>query len=74
MAWHTPTGSRVRALRKRGFNGAYHNWSAEHCRQYVNEFAFRRNEGNVEVDAQDRLDALFGRMSGKTIIYGEWTR
>ena len=27
------------------------------------------NEGNVEVDTQGRLDALFGAMSGKTITY-----
>ncbi len=64
----------VWAALKRGYNGVYHNWSRKHCQQYVNEFAFRLNEGNCDVGTQDRLDTLFSRMSGKTITYGELTR
>ncbi len=63
----------VWAVLKRGFNGTYHNWSKKHCRHYVNEFAFRLNEGNCERDTQDRLDDLFRAMTGKTITYEELT-
>ncbi len=71
---HTNGIESVWAVLKRGYNGVCHNWSRKHCQQYVNEFAFRLNEGNCEVDTQDRLDALFSRMSGKTITYEELTR
>ncbi|MDE0094875.1 MAG: IS1595 family transposase [Gammaproteobacteria bacterium] len=63
----------VWAVLKRGFNGVYHNWSKKHCQRYVNEFAFRLNQGNCERDTQDRLDDLFRAMVGKTITYSELT-
>ena len=71
---HTNGIESVWAVLKRGYNGVYHNWSAKHCRQYVNEFAFRLNEGNVEVDTQNRLNALFAKISGKTITYRKLTQ
>ncbi len=63
----------VWAVLKRGYNGIYHNWSKKHCQAYVNEFAFRLNEGNCERDMQDRLNDLFRAMVGKTITYEELT-
>ena len=69
---HTNGLAPVWAVLKRGFNGVYHNWSKKHCRQYVNEFAFRLNEGNCERDTQDRVDDLFCGMVGKTLTYEEW--
>ena len=73
MAWHIPMGSRVFGqCLKRGFNGIYQN-EQKHCHRYVNEFTFRLNEGNCEIDTEDRLDSLFRAMTGKTITYDELT-
>ena len=66
---HTNGIEGVWAVLKRGYNGVYHHWSKKHCRTYVNEFAFRLNDGNCERDTQDRLDSLFSRMAGKQITY-----
>jgi len=68
---HTNGIESVWAVLKRGYNGVYHNWSRKHTRKYVDEFSFRLNDGNCEVDTQERLDALFGKMAGKTITYKE---
>ncbi len=35
----------------------------------MNEFTFRLNEGNVDIDTQDRLNSLFRDMKDKTITY-----
>lgn len=70
---HTNGIESVWAVLKRGFNGVYHNWSKKHCRAYVDEFTFRLNEGNCEIDTEDRLDSLFKAMVGKTITYKELT-
>lgn len=37
--------------------------------RYINEFVFRLNEGNVDIDTQGGLDSLFYSMQGKTIAY-----
>ena len=66
---HTNGVESVWSTIKRGFNGVYHHWSKKHCQQYINEFTFRLNEGNVTRDTQDRLDDLFKSMVGKTITY-----
>ena len=54
---------------ERGLHGTFHHVSEKHLNRYVQEFAFRLNEGNCAVDTQDRLDALFGQMPGNTITY-----
>lgn len=66
---HTNGIESVWSTIKRGFHGTYHHWSKKHCQQYVNEFTFRLNEGNVDRNTQDRLDDLFRAMVGKTITY-----
>ena len=70
---HTNGIESVWAILKRGFNGVYHNWSRKHCRQYINEFTFRLNEGSCTRDTQDRLNDLFRAMEGKTLTYKELT-
>ena len=63
----------VWAVMKRGYNGVYHNWSKKHMRAYINEFAFRLNEGSCKVDTEDRLDSLFKAMPHKTITFEKLT-
>ena len=70
---HTNGIESVWAVLKRGFNGVYHNWSKKHCRAYVDEFTFQLNEGNCEIDTEDRLASLFRAMVGKKITYAALT-
>ena len=66
---HTNGIESVWLVLKREYNGVYNYWSRRHCRQYVNEFTFRLNEGNCVRNTQDRLADLFAAMAGKTITY-----
>ena len=68
---HTNGIESVWAVLKRGFNGTYHNWSEKHCDRYVDEFAFRLNEGNCEIDTMDRIESLCKGMDGKRLKYKE---
>ena len=70
---HTNGIESVWAVLKRGFNGVYHQWSRKHTRAYVDEFTFRLNEGNCEIDTEDRLASLFRSMVGKKITFEELT-
>lgn len=70
---HTNGIESVWAVLKRGIHGTFHHVSAKHLGRYVNEFTFRLNEGNCQVDTADRMAALFGAMPGKTITFKELT-
>lgn len=59
----------VWAVLKRGFYGVYHSFSEKHLQRYVDEFAYRLNEGNVRVHTMDRIDALLRKTIGKRITY-----
>lgn len=71
---HTNGIESVWAVLKRGVHGVYHHVSPQHLGRYVNEFAFRLNEGNVRQHTMKRLDALIAASIGKRITYAELTR
>ncbi len=54
-------------------NGIYYGWSKKHMWAHINEFTFRLNEGNCEIDTTQRLDAVFRGLVGKTITCQEFT-
>ncbi len=68
---HTNGIESVWAVLKRGYNGVYHNWSVKHMHRYINEFTFRLNEGNVEIDTLDRMASLSKNIGGKRLTYRE---
>lgn len=55
---HTNSIESVWAVLKQGYNSVYHSMNKKHLGRYINEFAFRLNEGNCEVDTIDRLKAM----------------
>jgi transposase-like protein len=68
---HTNGIASVWAVMKRGLHGVYHHASRKHLGRYVNEFAFRLNEGNVKTHTLTRLDAMIAATAGKRITYKE---
>jgi transposase-like protein len=66
---HTNGIESVWAVLKRGFYGVYHSFSEKHLQRYVDEFAYRLNEGNVRVHTMDRIDALLWKTVGTRITY-----
>jgi transposase-like protein len=59
----------VFAVLKRGVIGVYHHASPKHLGRYVDEFAFRLNEGNVKVHTLVRLNSFAAGTSGKRLTY-----
>ena len=59
----------VFAVLKRGLIGVYHHASPKHLTRYVDEFAFRLNEGNVARHTLERLDSFVTRVAGKRLTY-----
>ena len=63
----------VWAVLKRGIHGVYHHTSKKHLARYVNEFAFRLNDGNVKTHILLRLNALVDQCVGKRLTYESLT-
>lgn len=59
----------VWAVLKRGVYGTYHHVSPKHICRYVDEFAFRLNQGNVARHTLDRLDSFVDGVAGKRLTY-----
>jgi transposase-like protein len=59
----------VFAVLKRGLIGVYHHASKKHLGRYVDEFAFRLNEGSVKHHTLTRLESLVGAVAGKRLTY-----
>ena len=59
----------VFAVLKRGLIGVYHHASPKHLERYVDEFAFRLNEGNVKNHTMTRLDSFIDGTAGKRLTY-----
>jgi transposase-like protein len=63
----------VSAVMKRGMFGVYHHSSDKHLGRYVDEFAFRLNEGNVKRHTLQQLDSFIVAVAGRRITYKELT-
>lgn len=59
----------VFAVMKRGLIGVYHHASPKHLGRYVDEFAFRLNDGNVARHTLQRLDSFVKAVAGKRLTY-----
>jgi transposase-like protein len=74
---HTNSIESVWALLKRGFYGTFHSFSRKHTGSYIKEFAFRLNQGNVNIDTADRIRSLVQgcmkkRLTYKLLTQGGW--
>lgn len=61
------------AVLKRGIYGTWHHVSVKHLHRYVNEAAFRLNEGNVKIHTLERLAAFVAAAFKHRITYKELT-
>ncbi|MGA9136827.1 MAG: IS1595 family transposase [Methylovirgula sp.] len=59
----------VFAVLKRGLTGVYHHASQKHLDRYIDEFAFRLNEGNVKNHTLTRIDSFVDGVAGKRLTY-----
>lgn len=64
----------VWAVLKRGMYGVYHHADKKHLGRYVNEFAFRLNDGNVARHTIDRLNSFIEMTAHKRLTYAELTK
>ena len=60
---------KVRTCPSCGGADTYHHVSLKHLHRYVNEIAFRLNEGDVKNKLMDRIEALCCKMIGVRLPY-----
>lgn len=70
---HTNGIESVWAVLKRGLKGVYHHASRKHLGRYVDEFAFRLNQGACAHHTMERIDAMLANGVGKRLTYAELT-
>ena len=63
----------VWAALKRSITGTYHHVSVKHLPRYVNEVAFRLNEGDVKNMLISRIASLCVKMEGQKLPYKRLT-
>ena len=66
---HTNGIESVWVVLKRGYNGVYHHMSVKNLGRYVDEFAFRLNQGNVKIHTMARIASMAKGMFGKRVTY-----
>ncbi len=66
---HTNSIESVWAVLKRGLRGVYHHASHKHLGRYVDEFAFRLNQGACERHMMDRIESMLAVGIGKRLTY-----
>lgn len=66
---HTNGIESVWAVLKRGYYGVYHHFTVKHMQRYVDEFAYRLNEGNCKIHTMDRINSLVDKTDGVRITY-----
>lgn len=59
----------VWAVLKRSVMGTWHQVSDKHLDRYMNEVAFRLNDGKVQRHTLERLDSFIGAVDGKRLTY-----
>lgn len=69
---HTNGIESVWAVLKRGYNGTFHNVSTKHLQRYVDEFVFRLNEGNCQINTRDRMISLFKVLTIIELVMQIW--
>ena len=70
---HTNSIEAVWAVFKRGLKGIYHHVSVKHLGRYVDEYAFRLNEGAVDNHTLDRIAAMLLGGQGKRLTFDDLT-
>ncbi len=59
----------VWAVVKRAYKGVYHYFSKKHLQRYLDEFCFRLDKGNRNVDVLDLMCKIVLKMCGKRLTY-----
>ena len=71
---HTNGMESVWAVFKRSVTGTWHHVSPKHLRRYIDEAAFRLNDGNVANHTLERLDAFIAAAFGARLTWRELTQ